>query len=151
MYDSVWLLFVGIVLFFIWAIYTLQEAFWPNRYYPGSQEYLIVFVENMENIIEGIMADILVLHRQMGDDAKLIIVDVNSQDKTVEILKKINYPYNYFAIIQLQDRQEVKPLLEEYKKYNCLIIQYLANKIGVFQGISTCKSALYNENLGGPI
>jgi glycosyltransferase involved in cell wall biosynthesis len=106
----------------------------------GSLKFLIIVVQNGEHIIEGIIRQALRFQYQSGRNVKLIIVDLNSQDSTLEIIKKMAYPNDYYTLVSIRDRQELDVFLEKYIMQDCLIMDYSLTKKDMSQSINTCKS-----------
>ena len=38
-----------------------------------------------------------------GKNTRLVIVDINSQDRTIEIIERLAYPQNYISLISLDN------------------------------------------------
>lgn len=117
-----WVLTVGIIIFIGWIIFNIfQQLFPENRWH---WQYLIVIVHNKENAIEGIVRKAILYQRQMGDRVQLLIVDLNSSDKTLEIIKRMGYPHQYFSLITLKNSRELSEFLAGYASDGCLVIDY---------------------------
>lgn len=139
MYYWEWILSLGIIIFLFWVLYSLYKSLLMKED-NGSLKFLIIVVQNGEHIIEGIIRQALRFQYQSGRNVKLIIVDLNSQDSTLEIIKKMAYPNNYFTLVSTRDRQELDIYLEKYIKQDCIIIDYSLTKKDMSQSINTCKS-----------
>jgi len=130
MYYSECFLVLGIFTFLVWSLYSLYNSLRPRKDY-SELRYLVVVVQNQELVIEGIVQEMLKFQHQLGDDTRLMIVDINSQDRTLKIIEKLAYPYNYFSCVQLKERQELDTFLEKYAKDDCLVMKFLSQDIGV--------------------
>ncbi|KJS87432.1 MAG: hypothetical protein JM58_04280 [Peptococcaceae bacterium BICA1-8] len=139
-----WVLALGIFLFALW--------FWVSLYKGGffskdkkDLQYLIVVVQNKEGLIEAIIRKSILLQRQLGENTKLIIVDLDSSDNTLEIIKRMAYPKNYFTIFLLRDRQEFVKLVEEYINEDCFVMDYSVETGSFFKNIKEYKSVYYKN------
>ncbi|MFZ5942652.1 MAG: hypothetical protein ACOYVD_00950 [Bacillota bacterium] len=134
-----WVLVLGIITFIAWFFICVYRGTYEGMDDAAKCEHLIVIVKNKEAIIEGIIRRVLVFQRQLGDNVKLYIVDLNSRDKTVEIINRLAYPYNYFSVILLNDRQELGRFIERYIDKNCLVMDYSSKSESLFRNIKDCK------------
>ena len=77
--------------------------------------YFIVAVKNQEEKIEGILRSILfrIIYGKEEFIKNIIAVDLESNDKTEEIIKKLSDDYNS---IKIMDWKECKDLIENIKK-----------------------------------
>ena len=55
MHDNGWFLLTGVLLFFLWLIYVLEEVNWLENGPFTQEQYLILVVKNQEKNIEGII------------------------------------------------------------------------------------------------
>ncbi|KJS21766.1 MAG: hypothetical protein VR72_08910 [Clostridiaceae bacterium BRH_c20a] len=118
-----WVLALGILLFALW----LWVSFYKGGFFVKSKkdlQYLIVVVQNKEGLIEAIIRKAILLQRQLGENTKLIIVDLDSSDKTLEIIKRMAYPKNYFTIFLFKDRQKFMEFVEECINEDCFVMDY---------------------------
>ena len=70
---------------------------------------MVLIVKNQEEVIEGIIrnlssADIL---RKAMTTEKLTILDMSSSDKTLEILNKLKSDYEYFDILEEDEKESI--------------------------------------------
>jgi len=122
-----WVLALGIFLFVLWFWVSFYKGgFFENNKKDG--QYLVVVVQNKEEIIEAIIRKAILLQRQLGENTKLIIVDLDSSDKTLEIIKRMGFPKNYFTIFIFKDRKEFANFVEKNINEDCLVMDYSANR-----------------------
>ena len=103
----------------IWtlAIYGLIEIIKEVVYILSYTElksdgiYVIIAVKNQENIIEGFMRTILfrIIYGKEENIKNIIAVDLNSKDKTLEILQKLSKDNEF---LKISDWKECKELLD---------------------------------------
>ncbi len=122
MHDNGWFLLTGVLLFFLWLIYVLEEVNWLENGPFTQEQYLILVVKNQEKNIEGIIRKLFFWESNFLYDKRLIIADLNSQDKTVEIIKKMSYPVNHFTFVQLESMEELDSLLNRYGRDRCRVM-----------------------------
>lgn len=122
MHDNGWFLLTGVLLFFLWLIYVLEEVNWLENGPFTQEQYLILVLKNQEKNIEGIIRKLFFWESNFLYDKRLIIADLNSQDKTVEIIKKMSYPVNYFTFVQLESMEELDSLLNRYGRDRCRVM-----------------------------
>jgi len=75
----------------------------------NSSIKMVLIVKNQEEVIEGIIrnlssADIL---RKAMTTEKLTILDMSSSDKTLEILNKLKSDYEYFDILEEDEKESI--------------------------------------------
>lgn len=115
-----WLIVIGVCGFLIWVIYTLVIYIWL----PGKEEkQLVVVVQNAEKNIEGILREIILWQRHLGKGTRLLIVDINSHDKTVEIIERLAYPQNCISLISLDNESQLGQVLEKYRSQDDVVIR----------------------------
>ncbi len=73
--------------------------------------YIIVATKNQENTIECFMRTLLfrIIYGKEENIKDIIVVDLDSEDKTPEILKKLSKDYEY---LKVSDWNECKELLD---------------------------------------
>ncbi len=73
--------------------------------------YIIVATKNQENVIEGFIRTLLfrIIYGKEENIKDIIVVDLDSKDKTLEILKKMSKDYN---CLKISDWKECKELLD---------------------------------------
>ncbi len=73
--------------------------------------YIIIATKNQENTIEGFMRTLLfrIIYGKEENIKDIIFVDLDSKDKTLEILKKMSKDYDY---IKISNWKECKELLD---------------------------------------
>lgn len=73
--------------------------------------YIIVATKNQENVIEGFIRTLLfrIIYGKEENIKDIIVVDLDSKDKTLEILKKMSKDYN---CMKISDWKECKELLD---------------------------------------
>ena len=121
-----WVVVGGVIAFLIWVIYTSMVYLWA----PKDQErYLILLVQNQEDTIEDTIRKVLIEKRQMGEGTELIIVDINSEDKTMEIIERMAYPKNYFSVVGVKDYVELDQLLKQWSLKKPIHIRRYSNFI----------------------
>ena len=76
--------------------------------------YIIVAVKNVENKIEGFLRSFLfrVIYGKEENIKKIIIADLNSNDKTKEIINRLNKEYKE---IKVSNWDECKSIIENIK------------------------------------
>lgn len=117
-----WLVVIGVCGFLIWVIYTAVVYIWLPK---QEEKQLVVFVQNAEESIEGILREIILWQRQLGQGTRLILVDINSQDRTVKITERLAYPQNYITLLSLDNESQLEQVLARYRSEdNVTIRQY---------------------------
>lgn len=73
--------------------------------------YIIIATKNQENVIEGFIRTLLfrIIYGKEENIKDIIVVDLDSKDKTLEILKKMSKDYN---CMKVSDWKECKELLD---------------------------------------
>jgi hypothetical protein len=90
---------------------------------PGKVEKkLVVVVQNAEKSIEGILREIMLRQRLLGKNTRLVIVDINSQDRTIEIIERLAYPQNYISLISLDNEKQLEQVLQRYRSQDDVVI-----------------------------
>lgn len=90
-----------------------------------EEKQLVIVVQNVEESIEGNLRKIILRQRQLGKNTRLIIVDINSQDKTIEIIERLAYHQKHITLIKLDDESQLEQVLERYRsKDNVVMSQY---------------------------
>lgn len=71
--------------------------------------YFIIAIKNQENVIEGFMRTILfrIIYGKEENIKNIIAVDLNSNDKTLEILQKLSKDYECLKISEWKDCKEL--------------------------------------------
>jgi len=116
-----WVTALGIILFLAWAMAAVYRNLLDEDNKDGHK-YIIVIVKNQEKIIEDIVRRVLILQRKFAI-YHLIIVDLNSQDQTREIITKMAYPDDYFSLLIIDSPEELKEFLTNYEN-DSLIFDY---------------------------
>jgi hypothetical protein len=114
-----WVLIIGILSFFLWLVSVIYRNIFNKEEKVGFK-YILVIVENQEKAIEGIIRKALY---RFGITSQLIIIDMNSQDKTWQIISKMANPQNNFSVYRLLTYEKLNQLLNIYKN-ECLIFDY---------------------------
>lgn len=114
-----WLIVIGVCGFLLWVIYTSVVYMWLPR---QDEKHLIVVVQNVEESIEGILREIMLCQRRLGKGTRLIIVDINSHDKTIEIIERLAYPKNYISLITLDSESQLEQVLERYRSEDKVVL-----------------------------
>ena len=114
-----WLIVIGVCGFLIWVIYSsVAYIFMPGK----VEKKLVVVVQNAEKSIEGILREIMLRQRLLGKNTRLVIVDINSQDRTIEIIERLAYPQNYISLISLDNEKPLEQVLQRYRSQDDVVI-----------------------------
>lgn len=113
--------FILNLLLWTLAIYGLIEII-KNVYYICSCTnlktngiYLIVACKNQENNIEAYMRSVFfrLIYGKEEYVKEIIVTDLNSEDNTLEILKKLQTEYKYMKIINWKNCKEIVDNINE--------------------------------------
>jgi glycerol-3-phosphate responsive antiterminator len=71
--------------------------------------YMIIAVKNQEQEIEGILRALIfkILYGKEKTIKRLFIVDLNSTDKTKELISKLEMEYNFIKILEWKECKEI--------------------------------------------
>lgn len=103
------------------AIYGLVEII-KNVYYicsctnlKANGIYLIVACKNQENNIEAYIRSVFfrLIYGKEEYVKEIIVTDLNSEDNTLEILKKLQEEYKYMKIINWKNCKEIVDNIDE--------------------------------------
>ena len=77
--------------------------------------YIIVAVKNQENRIEGFLRSFLfrILYGKEENIKDIIIADLDSTDKTVNILNKLEQDYSYIKVANWRDCKDIMESIKE--------------------------------------
>ncbi|MFZ7101892.1 MAG: hypothetical protein ACOWWO_04420 [Peptococcaceae bacterium] len=137
-----WILAAAVMIFILWFLLN----FFKNTLYEANSnnlQSLIVIIQNNEGTIESIIRKSILFQRQLGDYAKLYIIDLNSGDKSLEIIKRMGYPNNYFSVFMMKDRRELTGFLEEYIDDGCVIMDYSYEGEDTDKNFKDCRLIYY--------
>ena len=117
-FDVVTYLFAiyGFICLSITAVDSMRQRLCSE----SSRVKMILVIKNQERTIEGIIRNIFtvdILRKVMTSD-KLTIVDMGSNDKTVDILKKLKDDYDFFEIVDEKERNKVFSSFDDSKAVN---------------------------------
>jgi len=116
--------FILNLLLWTCALYGLFEII-KNVYYilsctnlKSDGIYLIIACKNQENKIEAYMRSVFfrLVYGKEQYIKEVIVADLNSEDNTLDILKKLQSEYKYMKIINWKNCKEIIDNVEEVGK-----------------------------------
>ena len=66
----------------------------------NNDRYMVIIVKNGEEYIEGVIR--LAICRKYNEFKQILVIDLNSSDKTKEIVNKIGYDREYIKLIEMK-------------------------------------------------
>lgn len=80
--------------------------------------YVIIAVKNQENIIEGFLRSVLfkIFYGKEDYIKNIMLVDLNSKDKTKEIIKKMALDYDCLKTLNWKECKEIIDGIEKIEK-----------------------------------
>lgn len=107
--------FIFSALFWTLALYGLIEIvrtiyyIYTNAKIKDKGIYLIVGVKDQEKNIEAFIRSILFRYLYTKEDYinDVLVVDLNSKDKTMDILKKLECDYDFIKVVSLEEYKEL--------------------------------------------
>ncbi len=94
---------IGYALLCFFCLYGFMQLFlhfvslfYEYRELRDKKVYTVVFVQNEENTVEGMVRSLLWrnMHREVGDaDSAILVIDTGSTDNTAEIVRKMEQDY----------------------------------------------------------
>lgn len=119
-----------------------------QKYRASVPVVLVMFVRDCEEIIEGLVRDLLNWRQLNGLFFELVIVAADSRDASWLILEKLNYPYQEFILLTPQEYQQknLAALKRELKAET--LVYHLDGSQEYNQALNNLKNLLLKSTRG---
>lgn len=116
--------FILTSIIWVLAIYGLIEIIktiiycFSNTSIKGNGTYMIIAVKNQENSIEVFIRNLLfrILYGKEDNIKNIIVADLDSEDATMEILKKLEKDYECISVKSWRECKEIMDKIDEQKE-----------------------------------
>lgn len=94
-----------------------------NKGYRNSQVKLVLIVKNQGETIEGVLRNVLPRDfiRKLMPGGKLLVLDMDSNDDTMDILRKLEKDYECLEVLRKSEKELIFRYFEETGDNNTIL------------------------------
>ncbi|HHV29558.1 hypothetical protein [Acetivibrio mesophilus] len=94
-----------------------------NKGYRNSQVKLVLIVKNQGETIEGVLRNVLPRDfiRKLMPEGKLLVLDMDSNDDTMDILRKLEKDYECLEVLRKSEKELIFRYFEETGDNNTIL------------------------------
>lgn len=100
---------------FITFLHELLLTIKHNMKYKTSMVKLVLIVKNQGEVIEGVLRNILQRDfiRKLMPGGRLIVLDMGSNDDTIDILRKLEKDFEYIQVLKKSEKESLFKFFDE--------------------------------------